>query len=260
LPVSYGYYALLIFLAMLVAFSVATNIFFYLGQKLKTRYTAEEQQLLSVLQTAALTLVAILLAFGVSIAEVRFENRLTLLADEGNAIGTAHLRTELLPENKRRYAKQLLAEYLQARIDFYYLGAEPDQMKKIREKTRKIEDSLWQLAMAAARQYSSFTTIPLFVQSMNEMFDLREKQNLAFSIHVPKSITALLIISSLFVLAGLGFIHGVAAEKHFRVFSMILILIVTLTLFVIIDLDRPRGGFIKIRPINLLMLKENFSA
>jgi hypothetical protein len=58
-----------------------------------------------VIDGAVFGLMALLLGFSFSGAVSRFDTRRELIVQETNAIGTAWLRVDLLPDAARRYAK-----------------------------------------------------------------------------------------------------------------------------------------------------------
>jgi len=69
------------------------------------------------IQAAMLGLLALLLCFTFTMALQRFDSRSQAVLNEANAIGTAYLRTQLLPEAQRERAKEMIADYVQLRVD-----------------------------------------------------------------------------------------------------------------------------------------------
>src|SRR4051812_50149802 len=69
-----------------------------------------------VLQGALLGLVGLLLAFGLSLAVSRYEDRRTNVVDEANAIGTTYLRAQTLAEPIRSRSLDLLIRYTRTTI------------------------------------------------------------------------------------------------------------------------------------------------
>ena len=65
---------------------------------------------------ALMGMLALLLGFTVSMAEARFDARKHLVIEEANAIGTALLRTELLPPPLSEQSRALLVRYLGGRV------------------------------------------------------------------------------------------------------------------------------------------------
>src|SRR5215469_9980432 len=63
------------------------------------------------LQGALLGLVALILAFGLTLAVGRYEDRRAATVDEANAIGTTYLRAQLIAEPARTRSIRLLRDY-----------------------------------------------------------------------------------------------------------------------------------------------------
>jgi hypothetical protein len=90
---------------------------------------------------AILTLAGFMLAFSFGISSDRFQDRKTLVRDEANAIGTAWLRSDFLPEPDRAEAAGLFQKYVDDR-----LGAAQAQdftrMEELLVESRRIQHQL----------------------------------------------------------------------------------------------------------------------
>src|SRR5262245_4617832 len=79
------------------------------------RYLREHQEKLrepfGVLQGALLGVVGLILAFGLTLAVGRYEDRRAALVTEANAIGTSYLRSQLIAEPARSRSLQLFPRY-----------------------------------------------------------------------------------------------------------------------------------------------------
>ena len=69
------------------------------------------------MQGTLLGLVGLLLAFGLTMAVGRYDNRRALVVQEANDIGTTFLRAQLLAEPSRTTSLDLLAEYADVAVD-----------------------------------------------------------------------------------------------------------------------------------------------
>ena len=72
---------------------------------------------------ASLGLLAFMLAFTFGAVTKRYDDRKQLVLDEANAIGTACLRADLLPEPDRDSVRRLLYDYAQPVTPFASLPA-----------------------------------------------------------------------------------------------------------------------------------------
>jgi hypothetical protein len=79
------------------------------------RYLREHQATLrepfGVVQGALLGLVGLILAFGLTLAVGRYEDRRAATVSEANAIGTSYLRAQLIAEPARTRSHELLRRY-----------------------------------------------------------------------------------------------------------------------------------------------------
>ena len=97
-------------------------------------------------------------------------------------------------------------------------------------------------------------TSGLFIQSLNEAFDSFGRRTAALSRHVPELV--LFLLYGTFMMTGgvVGFAAGFAGHRPSLVTYILIALIVVLA-FIIIDLDRPRRGLIKVDQSSLIELK-----
>ena len=99
-----------LFSAAVAGFLVSLEAGFRLGQRRLTRTDDPEKSHTSALQGATLGLLALLLGFTFAMAVSRFDNRKSVIVDQANAIGTAELRSRLLPAAQAGPAHQLFRD------------------------------------------------------------------------------------------------------------------------------------------------------
>src|SRR5689334_22306878 len=83
----------------------------YAGGRYLREHEAKLREPFGVLQGALLGVVGLILAFGLSLAVGRYENRRAVTVDEANAIGTTYLRAQLIAEPARSRSLALLSRY-----------------------------------------------------------------------------------------------------------------------------------------------------
>jgi hypothetical protein len=81
----------------------------FVGRHLRTR--TELREPFGVLQAALLGLVALILAFGLTMAVGRYDARRAAVVDDANAIGTTYLRAQTLKEPIRSRSLRALKRY-----------------------------------------------------------------------------------------------------------------------------------------------------
>jgi hypothetical protein len=234
--------------------SLFVELGFRAGLLFRARVGAEKSD---VIQQGLITLLALLLAFGVTIAESRYENRKQTLINEANAIGTSYLRCSLFSNQDEKRLEDLLLRYLDLRIAFYGSNGDPHEIQTILSNTTTLQKTFWAAGAEIGRKNPTVLS-SLFLSSLNETIDLQSKQEFAYEYKVPRSILFLLALTASLVLGLVGYSHGLTNKRHILFTGMMTVLI-TMTLFVIIDLDRPRGGFIRLSPKVLVELKHQLS-
>ncbi len=202
-------------------------------------------------------LLALLLGFTFSMALNRFDNRMEAQINEANAIGTALLRTALLPEPYDTKAHVALQRYVDVRLEM--LNTDLTEVKKRRRlirKTEQIQNLVWAISTAAVKEDPRPVTTGLFVTSLNQMIDAQGKRNTIQQQHVPEIIFLLLFL--VFIVAGalMGYAKGLSRNRS-RTPTTIFIFLIVLVVFIIIDLDRPRRSLIKVSQESMLELKND---
>jgi hypothetical protein len=98
----------------------------------------------------------------------------------------------------------------------------------------------------------------LFVQSLNEVLDGFDRSEAELNIHVPELVIILLVITFLITASIFGYASGTEGHRPTMAANIFLVIIVLLT-FLIIDLDRPRRGLIKVSQQSLVALKNSMN-
>ncbi|WP_231971247.1 hypothetical protein [Polynucleobacter necessarius] len=97
---------------------------------------------LGIIQTATLSLLALIIGFTFSMTIDRHDQHKVLEEGEANAIGTEFLRADLLPPDVSIATKKLLLEYVDQRILFYSKQSH-EVVVEIRSKTDLLQTALW---------------------------------------------------------------------------------------------------------------------
>jgi hypothetical protein len=245
---------LILLLAILAGFLVATEIGFRCGVRNADRKDEFAKAHVDSLHAAVLGLLALLLGFTFFMAASRYDERRSLVLDEANAIGTTYLRSQFLPSEQRAAAAELLRASVAARLAFHAAGIDPARIKDANSDAARTERRLWALARAAVAEDPRSVPAGLFVESLNAVIDLREKRQVAVENHVPEAVLYLLLVVSAVLFALLGYSCGLM--KHRRLSSNTLFaLLIVFVLTMILDIDRPRRGFITVSQASLIRLQ-----
>ena len=233
----------------------ASFLGFRAGRYFSRRGRAALQAQVQTIEAAMLTLLGLLLAFTFSIAASRFDSRKQVSLQEANAIGTAFLRTSLMPPSESRaHLRQLFRQYVDVRLDVYthYL----DQKSRMVQSQRvgDLQRDMWNIVAASSRDQPSNIAVTLLVQAVNEMIDLAETQATLFENHVPENILIFLFSLSIVVIGVVSYMNGLSLDKQPSL-MILLAGIIAMTIFLLIDLDRPLRGLIRVAPASIQRVK-----
>lgn len=246
----------MVVLAAFILLLVATEVGFRRGRAITAGLSDASKSQLSTLQAAVMGVLALLLAFSFAMAESRFENRQHLVVEEANAIGTASLRSQLLPQPYDSEIAKMLRDYLDTRIAWRETGFDPVKINEAIARTQAEQKELWSKAVAAVRTNPGSPLYALFISSLNDAIDLQAKRAAARENHVPPVVFYLLFLVAVMsmILVGLG--CGVGDSRHFA-FTTTVAILISLVILAIIDLDRPRRGLIEVSQKSMIVLRDS---
>ena len=212
------------------------------------RYLREHHETLrepfGVLQAALLGVVALILAFGLTLAVGRYEDRRAATVNEANAIGTTYLRAQLVAEPARTRSLELLRSYTDLAIQISMEVPGSAGMKRTTAAEGVLQRRLWGLAGQVIAGAPVASAPRLYVDSLNETFDAQESRLSALTNRVPGAVLVLEVFGAAFALALLGLHISILGRGIVPLIAAAAM--VTLLLLVTFDLDRPTRGVIKV--------------
>lgn len=245
-----------LFLGLMLA-GVETG--FRLGRRTAGKTDEQIKPQISVVEGSLVGVLGLLLAFTMSMAVSRFEQRKQLVLEEANAIGTSWLRTHLLPDPDGREIADLLCKYVDLRLEYVAVGEHPQELQMMRDRGARLQADFWGRAVAYGQKDPNPVRAGLLLQSLNQVIDLDAARWMALNNHVPSAVIYLNAIVALLTIMLVGYAFGIHGVR--RVFSMFfLALAITVVLSVIIDLDRPRRGFIQVSQQPMIDLQYQLKA
>lgn len=195
---------------------------------------------------AVFALLGLLIAFTFSGAASRFEARRALVTAEANAIGTAWLRLDLLPVAARPELRELFRRYLDQRLITYRHVEQREVALRDLDESNLLQERIWARSRAALLEPGVAPNAgELVVPALNEMFDITTTRTAETSNHPPPAIFALLFV--LCVMASLLVGYSMAENRSRRwLHALSFALIMALSIYMILDLEYPRLGIIRI--------------
>jgi hypothetical protein len=197
-----------------------------------------------ILQGALLGVVGLLLAFGLSLAVSRYEDRRANVVTVANSIGTTYLRAQTLPEPIRSRSLDLLTRYTRTAVGVsdHVPGSASDKRAAAEEEV--IGRRLWALAGKALDQAPIASAPRLYVESLNPMFDDETVRVRALSNRVPTAVLLLEVLGSAFAVGLLAAFMAISGRGELTV--VVASVLVAFLLLVTVDLDRPTRGMIQV--------------
>jgi hypothetical protein len=212
-----------------------------LGRREKDVGTDSGRIQLTAVEAAIFGLMGLMVAFTFSGAAQRYELRRQLVVDEANAIGTSYLRIDLLPAARQAALRDKYRQYLEARIAIYQPGLHPSH----EAIATKLQREIWAGTVAALAEAPPQATI-IVVPALNEMIDVTTRRAIAAVTHTPKLIMAMLLTLGLVCSLLAGYVIGSSHTRHAGFHWLAFAFMITITIYVIYDLDYPRHGVIQI--------------
>ena len=185
----------------------------------------------------------------------RHDQREIFEEGEANAIGTEYLRADLLPPKASTATKDLLIQYIDQRILFYSKQS-PEKIQEIRSKTDQLQMALWNEILPVVRAKDT-PAIALVASGMNDVLNSQGYVQAAWWNRIPY--TAWALMAAIAVCANLLVGFGARNFQKNRALFMIFPFVVSVSFFLIADIDSPRGGVIRIEAKNLVALKNNLT-
>ena len=205
-------------------------------------------------QGAMLGLLALMLGFSFSMATARWDLRKHAAIDEANAIGTAYLRTALLPEPQRGEIRTLFVAYVDARLSRDATSPDSAERARAGAESQRLQRRIWDLAVVAAFADPRPTTSGLFVEALNTMIDAQGTRVALGEDRVPGVILWLLIVVAVGSLALTGYASGIVLQPRHGA-GLLVALLVSLVILLVVDLDRPSRGAIRVSDASLRALQ-----
>jgi hypothetical protein len=227
-------------IALLAGTIVACELGYRLGRLVGPRDEAFDKQL-AVIRGATFALVAFLVAFGFSGAASRYVDRLDLIVKEANAIGTAYLRADVLPQPMRGELKAALRDYTVDRIELL-TGHDSEKNAALLLKVGGFHERMWSIALRGTEGNPQLMRVVL--PPLNDVIDLHTTHLSASRRHIPTAIMVLLLIGAALALGVSGFANG-QIGRRFLILNSVYGFVLATALWMTIDLDHPRRGLIQ---------------
>lgn len=221
-----------------------------LAGRFARRHSDHYREPLGVLQGALLGVVGLILAFGLSLAVGRYQDRRADVVVDANTIGTTYLRAQTIAEPQRTRSLELLRRYNDLAIQITYAVPGTAELTAIAADQSRIQQALWRLAGQALNREPAASAPRLYVDSLNAMIDQQTVRLAGLSNRVPGAVLWLELLGAAFALGLLALYLSMLGRGVIPVFAAAAL--VSLLVLITFDLDRPTRGLIEVPATPLL--------
>jgi hypothetical protein len=192
---------------------------------------------------ASMALLGLLIAFSFAMAAGRHDQRRLMLVAESNAIGDFYTCASLLNEPRRSSLQRLIRIYAQNQMqDLSRFRPELEQRKTVRSNW-ELQGQMTELVAAAVREGTPIAVS--LTNTLNEVTSANASRLAAYDETLPSSIQLLLLLAAGLPAFLTGRIQG-ASQKIRLPATIGFIVLVTLAIFVTLDLNQGRRGLIQV--------------
>lgn len=210
------------------------------------------------IQSAMLGFMALVMAFGLSLAVGRYETRRAAVVTEANALGTAYLRAQTLAEPNRTTSLQLMRQLTDTSVAISQtVPGSPEQQAAL-DISSQTERALWDQAGQAVTALPNASAPRLYLDSLNDAFDAQTSRVSALGNRVPTPVLLLEMIGAALALGLLALHLGTLGRGPG--IALLAAVLVASTLFITFDLDRPVRGLINVPADSLVQLRSSMDA
>ncbi len=158
-------------------------------------------------------------------------------------------------EKKKRTSpaiRRYFRDYLDTRIEVYRNISDGNKVTALEQKAATLQMKIWKASVIACHQPDNMSASLLLLPALNSMIDIYSTRTAVRHIHQPNIIFIVMIVMALVCSLISGF--GMSIRKS-RSWIHILgfIFVMLITIIVIIDLEFPRVGFIRIDSLDVLL-------
>src|SRR5882724_3789110 len=211
----------------------------------------EQRDDFGIVQAAILTLLGLLIGFTFSMAGSRYDQRKTYEEAEANAIGTEYVRADLLPAADATRVRDLLRNYTDQRI-LFYTTRDARELQRIDASTAQLQTQLWSTVQVRAAA-SPTPTVALAVSGMNDVLNSQGYTQAAWWNRIPVAAWSLMVAIAICC----NLLLGYGARRKGALLFLVLALAISISFFLIADIDSPRRGLIRVQPQNLISLSQS---
>ena len=232
-----------VFTGMVILVLATAEIGFQAGVWLQDRGSdVGENRMTSSVVGGMLGLLALLMAFSISITINQHSERRTMVVTEANAINTAWLRAGFLDEADSLLMRTLLRNYTEVRLE---AANQETELSVAMARSEEIHKTLWAVVENNVRQGNDTDIMTSLVESVNDVINTHNRRLTAANKRLPAILGITLLAATLlsFLLVGVA---SSADRKRDTAAILIFALAFIAVQMIMVDLDRPQDGMLTV--------------
>jgi hypothetical protein len=252
----YGMPEWLLVLLFLSAMVVACEIGYRLGRR--SRAAERTKALVPIVAASILGIMGLLLGFTMSMSVSRYDARRLLVLGEANAISSAYQRAQALPPPESAELQELVRQYAALRLQVSQSAMDPRKLQQGREDSARLQNELWSEVAVLARKDPHSVTVGLLMQALNDMFDVENSRWISFVARVPQGVLYVNAFMGLVSALLVGYDFGMTGQRD-PLSEALLIISIAMVMAVIVELDRPHSGVVRVSQQPLIELQQRLA-
>lgn len=216
------------------------------------RLAKEERDKSSEFTNASMALLGLLLAFSFGMSISKHDQRRLALVADSNAVGDFYTCATLLQEPARTALQAVIKQYLQLRLSLTRGEVSKDKLEASLVEFDKLHARMTNLVGEALNKGTPIA-VPL-TNTLNAVTSNQAARLAAYRDRLPPSVIGLLFASAILTAFLVGRDQGLSNTWDFAG-TLCFIVIVSLAVYVTLDLNLPEGGWIRLsqEPIERLL-------
>jgi hypothetical protein len=242
---------------LMVVMTVTAEIGFRLGRRWHPRTDDARRGHLASVMGSLLGLLALLLSFTFAMSANRYDTRRQMVMSEANALGTLYLQSSVLPDAPRKAFKQILRQYVAFRAQAALLrhDASAKETAQAIAQAEGLQDQMLNVIKTSAELEPPAKSTDVMLRGLIEAVSVYRSRVFALESRVPDSIIWLILAGSATAMGAVGLSGGLGNHRGVPA-RVILTILLCGTIYVVLDLDRPHEGLIKISQTPMLHLSQ----
>jgi hypothetical protein len=215
-----------------------------IGKRSRKRQTGTPTDDIGTLVGAMLGLLGFILAITFGTQLSRFDTYRQLELEEATLIEATWLQADMLASPQREQVKNLLAEYLQLRID--RITGDLAQTVDTVARSAKLQDTIWAASLVGTKRSSEGYPLEIYLETLTRLINIQTARiTVGLYQRLPLVFWATLDLLVMMAMAVTGYQGGLTGSNRPVVRTMAVIAFAILVLL-ISDLNRPESGLLRV--------------